>query len=394
MYLREKRIKFLKLKNVVFTALGIFFVVMSLYGLISLVARYRDDWDTILGARSTPECVVHFIIGTILLLIAGTSRRLIGDSHFYSGYFEGDLSGYVQYRELADVMGKSVGRVKRQLRFFRKVYMKGYELKQLGRTEQVVLNSKVCTCECRYCGAAIEKRIYFTGTCPYCDSSDLFARILTDNRFYSIENRVSEGIKNPTFYSVKRLTVKMGLFALCLGLGVSVIFIATIYCLDNVTKYNDKEYLTKFLLSGKSHYSSFALIKAEILDEILFGATLILALLPVVLHRLKKIKYLRTADNCSQYFARCEKPFIDAASLPLLTANPVRNLKSVRGALRQRYLLNCTLEKHDEVLKIALARKIVKDKCPTCAGSITGAVDENYRCRYCDNVIMGVIRKS
>lgn len=37
MYLREKRIKFLKIKNTVFTAVGTFFVASSLYVLISLV---------------------------------------------------------------------------------------------------------------------------------------------------------------------------------------------------------------------------------------------------------------------------------------------------------------------------------------------------------------------
>lgn len=68
-------------------------------------------------------------------------------------------------------------------------------------------------------------------------------------------------------------------------------------------------------------------------------------------------------------------------------------MKSIRGALRRRYLINCTLEKHEGVLKVALAKQIVKDTCPFCAGAITGAVDENYRCRYCGNIIMGVICK-
>lgn len=290
-------------------------------------------------------------------------------------------------------MGKSAGTVRLQLHFYRKIYMKGYELTKVNDKEQIVLDSKKCICECRYCGASIEKRVYYTGICPYCDNSDLYARVLTNNRFYSIENHVSEGVENPDFYAAHNLAGKRTRFLLYLILGISVIVIAAISCIDNFSHYHNKEYLTELLLSGKSPYSSFTLIKAEIMDNILFGAVLILAFIPVIFFRGKKIKYINTADSCSQYFAQCKTPFVNAENLPVRTADPVRNLKSVRGALRLRYLLNCTLEKHGDTLKAALARKIVKDKCPSCGGAIVGAVDEHYRCRYCDNIIMGVIRK-
>lgn len=393
MYLREKRIQFLKFKNVLFTVLGIFFVASSLYVLISLVSYYHDDLETVLEAKATPQCIVLIMVGTILLLIAGISRRFIGNANFYSSYFEGDLSGYIQYQDLAEVMGTSAGRIRLQLRFFRNAYMKGYEQCKVDHTEQVVLNSKVCICECKYCGATIEKRIYYTGVCPYCGNSDLCARILTDNRFYRIENRISEGITNPEFYAAKHISTKKVLFPLYLGLGISVIAIAVIYCLDHFAHYHNQEYLTELLLSGKSPYSSFALIKAEIMDSIIWGTVLALALIPVVLHRSRKIRYINMADSCSQYFAQCKTPFVDAKKLPGVTANPIRNLKSVRYALRLRYLLNCTLEKHEDTLKVALARKIVKDQCPSCGGAIVGAVDQHYQCRYCGNVIMDVIRK-
>ena len=41
---------------------------------------------------------------------------------------------------------------------------------------------------------------YFTGTCPYCKSSDLFAKILTDQRFYSISSDVEKGNQDASFY--------------------------------------------------------------------------------------------------------------------------------------------------------------------------------------------------
>lgn len=316
-YLREKRIKILKIKNVILAVIGIFCVASSVFVMVSLVSHYHDDLQTVLEARATPDCVKAVIIGVICLLIAGISRRLIEDANFYSGYFEGDLSGYISYGDLAEVTGKSADSVKRQLHIFRKIYMKGYEPEIVNHTEQVVLNSKKCICECKHCGAPIEKRIYFTGVCPYCGSSDLFARVLTGSRFYSI---------------------------------------------------------------------------GKIMDNIIWGAVLGLAFVPVAFNRCKKIKYISVADDCSQLFAGYKTPFVNAENLPV-TQNKKRGLKAVRGALRQRYLQNCTLEKHDGVLKVALAKKIVKDQCPSCGGAIVGAVDEHYKCRYCGNVIMGVIHK-
>ncbi len=395
MYLREKQIKILKVKNVIFVIIGIFCVASSVFVLTSLISYYHDDFKIVLEARATPDCVKNIIIGMILLVIAGISRRRIGDANFYSSYFEGDLSGYIQYGDLAEVTGKSEGTVKQQLHFFRKIYMKGYELEIVDHTEQVVLNSKKCICECKNCGAPIEKRIYFTGVCPYCGSSDLFAKVLTNNRFYSIGNRMSEGIKNPEFYSIKNITMKKKQFLLYLFLGLFAVAIGTIICLGNIADYNNQEYLKEVLLSGKSHYSSFALIKAEIMDNIIWGAVLALAFIPVVINRYKKIKYVSVADDCSQYFSKCKTPFVNAKDLPIApnNSNNKSGLKLVRGALRQRYLLNCTFEKHDGVLKVALAKKIVKDQCPSCGGAIVGAVDEHYQCRYCGNVIMGVIHK-
>ncbi len=363
--------------------------------MVSLISFYHDDLETVLEARATPDCVKATILGVIFLLIVGISRRLIGEANIYSSYFEGDLSGYIKYSDLAEVTGKSTGMVKLQLHLFRRIYMKGYELEMVEQTEQVVLNSKKCMCECRHCGASIEKRIYFTGVCPYCGSSDLFAKVLSDSRFYSIRNEMSEGIKNPEFYSLKNIKVKKNLFKLYLCLGASALAIGVLICLENLAAYNNKEYLKEVLLSGKSHYSSYELIKAEIMDSIIWGAVLALAFVPVIINRGKKIKYIFVADDCSQYFSQCKTPFVNAENLPVAKneSNRKTGLKLVRGALRQHYLSNCTFEKHDGVLKVALAKKIVKDECPSCGGPIVGAVDEQYQCRYCGTVIMGVVHK-
>lgn len=393
MYIRDKLIKFLKIKNIIFIIAGIFNVAVSVYTLISLFSTYRD-MEIVMEAKAAPGSIMSIKIGIILLIIAVISRHLIGDANFYSSYFEGDLDGYIKYSDLAEVTGKNKYIVMLQLCFFRLIYMKGYTLKFSDNAEQVVLNSKKCLCECKNCGAPIEKRIYFTGICSYCGSSDLFARVLTDNKFYSIQNNVSDGVKKPGFYTSKNLTARKVLFPIFLVLGLSVVCILTMMCLDYISKYNDKDYLTEVLLSGKS-YSSFELIKREIMDMIIWDIVFIIAFIPLICSIIKKMICVYTADDCSCYFSRCKTPFVDIEKLPIRKnkSSNKRKVKSVNSALRHRYLINCTFEKHDGNLKLALAKKVVKDQCPSCGAPIVGAVDEHYKCKYCDNIIMGVVSK-
>lgn len=393
MYIRDKLIKFLKIKNVIFIIAGIFNVAVSVYTLISLFSTYRD-MEIVMEAKAAPGSIMSIKIGIILLIIAVISRHLIGDANFYSSYFEGDLDGYIKYSDLAEVTGKNKYIVMLQLCFFRLIYMKGYTLKFSDNAEQVVLNSKKCLCECKNCGAPIEKRIYFTGICSYCGSSDLFARVLTDNKFYSIQNNMSDGVKKPGFYTSKNLTARKVLFPIFLVLGLSVVCILTMMCLDYISKYNDKDYLTEVLLSGKS-YSSFELIKREIMDMIIWDIVFIIAFIPLIFSIIKKMICVYTADDCSCYFSRCKTPFVDIEKLPIRKnkSSKKRKVKSVNSALRHRYLINCTFEKHNGMLKLALAKKVVKDQCPSCGAPIVGAVDEHYKCKYCDNIIMGVISK-
>ena len=68
-------------------------------------------------------------------------------------------------------------------------------------------------------------------------------------------------------------------------------------------------------------------------------------------------------------------------------------MKFVKASICNGYLKNCTFEKHNDEIVVALSKKVVKDRCVSCSAPITGAVDENYRCRYCGNLIMGVVVK-
>ena len=63
------------------------------------------------------------------------------------------------------------------------------------------------------------------------------------------------------------------------------------------------------------------------------------------------------------------------------------------NTIKEGYLRGCTPEKHGGTLRIALAKQIVKDRCPGCGAPIVGAITENHSCRYCGRLIFGVIRK-
>ena len=80
----------------------------NLLVLADLISFYHDQLLTVVKAKATPECVLDIIIGTILLVTSGVSRKRIGDANFYSGYFEMDLDGYISYKELAEVTRQSV----------------------------------------------------------------------------------------------------------------------------------------------------------------------------------------------------------------------------------------------------------------------------------------------
>ena len=390
MYIRNKLIKLLKIKNAIFSFIGIFEIALSTASMVSLITYYWGDWETVITARRTPSSIAGFIVGVILLICAFISKKMISDAYFYSSYFEGDLDGNIQYRDLTAITGKSKYLLKIQLHILCAIYMKNYKFKTANGEKQIELYSKKCTCECRNCGAVIEKSVYFTGICTYCGSSDLFAKVLTSNRFYSITNQKPDKRINSEFYTLKNLNKRKALFLCALCFGLIVFIIASIACIEQIDNYNNKKYLFDVLMSGTS-YSSYALIKSDILDNIIWIIVLILAIVPLICTMGVRLKDIFTTEKYSQFFSICTTPFLIVTDVPVL--NNKHGIKSVKGAICRHYLLNCSFEKHEDVLKVALARKIVKDECPSCGASIVGAVDENYKCKYCGNMIMGVVCK-
>ena len=391
MYLREKRIKALKVKNVVFAVIALFNLIFDVSWMLYLAVRYDFDSFTMTHSKAYPDFVFWIIVGPLMLISVLRSRANIGDAYFYSGYFEGDLDGEIGIDELADVTGKSTGTVRHQLKHFARLYMKDYSYNDGGKVE---LASKTATCECRSCGAHIEKKIYFTGVCPYCGSSDLRAKVLTQGRFYSISNELNNRNKKADYYTASNLTLRKGLFFVLLVLSMVVIMIMVMMTADYISKYNDEEYLRSIILDPSKHMQSYELIHYHIIDTCITNVFIIIGLIPVAVNRLKRLTYVFMASLCSDVFAKYRTPFVKASALPAYHASSEKKkLGLVRQAMKKGYLRNCTFERHSGVLEVALAKRIVKDKCPSCGAPITGAVDKDHVCQYCGARIMDVVVK-
>ena len=395
MYLREKKIKKLQIKNILIACLGVFHVFTYGFYIISEFVYYRDEPYIAWNATSMASSIVLFIVGSVLLIQALISRSLIGKATFFSGYFEGSLDGLVKSNDLAKVVGHRDVRIRKQMIYLRKRYMQKFELLEEKGEMVAELYSKKALCECKNCGATIEKRIFFTGTCPYCNSSDLFAKVLADNRFYSIMTDVKSGEKKPKFYLSGQLMMKKILYLILAGFSTLIATIGLLMVISEIPHYFDKEYQKELLLSPESHLYSYELIKADILDTILFAMMVVVVFTPLAIVGIKRVRSIITANICADFFSKSSRPFIRAGNLPDvgLSSKSIKKMKWVRKSIHYGDLVNCNLEVHEGELMVALAKKIVKDECHSCGGPIVGAVDENYVCKYCGRKIMGVVEK-
>lgn len=395
MYLLEKRIKKLRIKNIIFILMAAANILVSGSYIISEFVYYRDDLETAMNAVSMKSAIRGVIFAIIVLIIAIISRKWIGNARIYSSYFENDLDGYVTYYDLAGVTGYSPAKVRSQLKLYRKLYMKNFELKVINGQEMVELYSKTCMCECKNCGGVIEKKVFFTGICSYCGSSDLHAKVLTDNRFYSIANDFKFGVNRPDYYKAKNLGSKKVSAAIFFVLGALVTIIFIMIGATDISHYFDHEYQTKLLLSPDYPYKSYDLIKGELLNSFIYDCIFVVVFAPLSIMALRRLISSGAAQAFANFFSYCNQAFSKIEWLPNagMVNKPKTKLKEVRRTIRKGYLKHCSMEVHEGEVMVSLAKRIVKDTCPYCAAPIVGAVYKDYKCQYCDNVIMGVIEK-
>lgn len=130
----------------------------------------------------------------------------------------------------------------------------------------------------------------------------------------------------------------------------------------------------------------------SIVAAILFGT--------ILYYRTLKLISIAQAAYYAKVFYESDKPFIDLKDLPEPMAMIIKidnakgdKYKIIERAIENGYLVNCTIEIHDGVSKVALAKEIVIDTCPYCGAPIVGVTTDIYECKYCKNKIYDVIKK-
>ena len=401
MYLKNGLISFLKVKNVILLILGIFFTAASASNMIELIVYYFGDWFTIIHANSTLGSVFLFIIGVLMIVCSRGSRRLINDACFFSSYFEGDLNGYVDFAELAEVTGRITPQIKSRIALLHLLYMKNFRVIKTVNyryPEIIELYSKTITCSCRSCGGWMEKRVYFEGMCPYCGSSDLTAQVVSGQRLYFINDNTNRKPNNPAYYEGSPVQEKRIGYAVGFGIELFFFLIFIIVFLTMVNNYNNEPYFRAMLGRGITSYSLF---QSGLLNAIIFFAFALAAIVLTAPITVMRMITIESAQHYSKDFAQFPNPFLTLqefdrsrkAKDPNSSITPEDRYKSIVKAIKEGYLRGCSPEKHGGVLRIALAKQIVKDRCPGCGAPITGAVTENYQCGYCGRIITDVIRK-
>lgn len=382
MYVREKLVKFLKVKNVILSIFGVFMLAVALSDFLWLLYMYWGDRFTLERCKSMPFDIFWMSLSPILIIHTYLSKRRIGDVYFFNSYFEGNISGTIEYDELVQISGMPAFVVPFKVSLFRLLYMKNFRIVD----KRIVLNDEKVNCSCKNCGALIEKSIYFAGKCQYCQSSDLMASVIVDNRFYSITHSAIGQRKKKEFYTNKKIQSRIVLFTVILCLVTSLIAILSMYFFDCLSKYNDKKYLVKTLFSGKPGLGSFELIKRHLLGQMEFALVFILALIPCMVLMVRRILCVATARRCALYLSKCKNVFTPIEKMP-------KKRKPVKESICHNYLINCSFARHEDKMYVAVARNIVKDTCPGCGATITEAVHEDYVCKYCNRKIMHVMEK-
>lgn len=388
MYLREKRMFILGIKNIIIYITGVLFAVASLFIFVYNNVRFSGDLDRIMAANARDAVFPIFTASIAALGLALLSRWLMGEARFYSNYFELDLDGYITYNDLSQVTGKSSTFTMLLLSILKPLYMKGFSLDNRNKYHQIILDSKTYECQCRSCAAIIEKKVYFTGICSYCGSSDLNAKVIMGERFYNINTDIKQGFGNPQYYMGKHIRGKKIAYISCAFLCISIALINFMYAMDRITHSTDKEYLRKAF----GRYISYEYVHREALTNAAFGFCFMIAFATIGIITLLKVVKLSRAMKGAFLLSKQTKPFIDITFLRknFHKRKPFSKLKSIQKC---GYMRGFTFENHNKKIMLAVAKQIVKDKCPGCAAPITGAVYEDYICSYCGNKIMGVIRK-
>lgn len=381
MYVRENKIKSMLISSKVLFVLGWISVLFWGGCLVASLMKKTDMQFAI-----ATFFLVLALLGILELWISNWLKSAVLEARFLENVFANDLDGRIDACELSEVMGKDEKRIFNKLERLKNLCMQGFRVNREGKNFCVELESKKTKCICKNCGGEMEKKIYFTGVCPYCGSLDIFAQVISGNKLYSILHTKNESAES-YFYvtsdadeSMQRKEILM-----CM-LHAGIMFFYLVCALLSVSD----------VMNGEREVSlpiAFAVFSV-----------------PFLFYMLKhywNFVYIATARRFSKCAADITEPFI---SLQVIFVESLRNkynifvsrpkdcsekkkLKAFREIQKRGYSRNCSLIHTEDGLRIGLKREIKKGVCPMCGSPLTGTLQDQCKCNYCGYVINDAIGK-
>ncbi len=178
-YIDEVRIQWVKRKNRIILCIAtVGFIIIGFMMIAIAIGGIRDgEYMTVVVAELF--FLIFLAMDMALIWMFIKSNKMVDRAFLYARYFEGDLDGYIYISDMEKIVGYNSNEIYQQLNeLLRKRYMLNFFLRANNGKTQIVLLSKIAKCECKNCGAIIDKKVYFAGVCPYCKSSDIYAELI------------------------------------------------------------------------------------------------------------------------------------------------------------------------------------------------------------------------
>lgn len=395
MYINESNINKMLLKSKILLVWGwissLFWSATMLYAAFSKTGEYRRKDDVIVYILVVLFFAVLSLLGYLKIIISLWNQNMAKNARFLNSYFENDLDGRIAIEDIATVLGEKKGRIKRKLNLLKHKCMTGFELRQNENGTYVELESKKVKCVCKSCGGTIEKKTYFAGICPYCESLDIFAQVITNNKIYSIQYIKDEAAHMKASNEGERGSVKRESYFYITG--------------DTDDSNKQKEFIYMFI----NGFFMFMIIICMMLalrdviqgtENVFLLVAFIVLFMPFLYNGIKhyrNIIFISSAKGFSKVAAKSEQPML---SLENLFVENLKNLidpydtKQKRFSLNQKvnafreiqkrgYIRNCSLIHFENEFKIGLSREIKKSVCPMCGAPLTGTLNDYTTCQHC-----------
>ena len=162
----DKLLKSLKIKFFIWT----FFVIISVYGIISGFTENSELADSMV------TYIQFAVLFSVLAYLNFRKSNLIKSAYLYNNIFVHDAYGYISLSELASKLNKTNYSVTKEIEKLLKLKILINISLELGGSQKIMLikpdnsdnfNESV---ECPHCGAKITKRAGFVAKCEYCGS--------------------------------------------------------------------------------------------------------------------------------------------------------------------------------------------------------------------------------